>query len=242
MSETNVLMDFDGQPADSPYVETIWRSRSEEAGEFLSVAASHWEMVITELEGNIHLTVRGPETVAKPALCPADGEWLGVIFKLGTYMPKMPTVKLVDGEIHLPAAGDHSFWLHGSAWQFPTYENVDTFIERLVREGLLVHDPVVTTALQNRATDLSLRSVQRRILHTTGLTQGQISQIERARLAVALLQQGVSILDTVELAGYADQPHLTRSLKRFAGQTPAQLLSPATSKEMSYVSMIGLVE
>jgi AraC-like DNA-binding protein len=39
-----------------------------------------------------------------------------------------------------------------------------------------------------------------------------------------LLEQGVSILDTVEQAGYFDQPHLTRSLKRYVGYTPAQIL------------------
>jgi AraC-like DNA-binding protein len=33
----------------------------------------------------------------------------------------------------------------------------------------------------------------------------------------------VSIGDVVYQAGYADQPHLTRSLKRFIGYTPAQL-------------------
>ncbi len=35
----------------------------------------------------------------------------------------------------------------------------------------------------------------------------------------------MSILDTVERAGYFDQPHLTRSLKRFIGQTPAQIIT-----------------
>jgi AraC-like DNA-binding protein len=222
-------------------VETVWRSRSELAGDFLSVAVSHWEMVITELEGNIHLTVRGPETQSKPAYCPPHGEWLGVVFRLGTYMPHLPTVKLVDDEVNLARAGDRSFWLHGGTWEFPTYENVDTFIAKLVREGLLAQDPVVAAALDQHATDLSLRSLQRRFRHVTGLTQGQVSQIERARLAVALLQQGVPILDVVDLAGYTDQPHLTRSLKRFAGQTPAQISSPALSKEMSYVSLTGLV-
>ncbi|MEZ4614780.1 MAG: helix-turn-helix domain-containing protein [Caldilineaceae bacterium] len=242
MSDKTVIIDVDARPSDSPYVESVWRSRSELDGEFLSVAASNWEMVITELEGNIQLTVRGPETQSQPAYCPPDGEWLGVIFRLGTYMPHLPTVDLVDDEINLERAGDHSFWLHGAAWEFPTYENVDTFIAKLVREGLLAHDPVVAAALKQQANDLSLRSVQRRFRHVTGLTQGQVSQIERARLAVALLQQGVSILDVVDLAGYADQPHLTRSLKRFAGQTPAQILSPELAKEMSYVSMLGLVE
>lgn len=236
MSDNNPMFSVDNRAADSPFVETIWRNQSDRSGEFLSVAASHWEMVITQLAGDIQVAVRGPETQAKPAHCPADGEWLGIIFKLGAFMPHLPTAKLVDGSITLPEAGSQSFWLHSAAWELPTYENVDGFIARLVREGLLVYEPLVATTLQNQATDLSVRSVQRRFLHATGLTQGAVSQIERARRAAALLQEGVSILDTVELVGYADQPHLTRSLKQLVGQTPAQLLSKTRAKAMSLFS------
>jgi methylphosphotriester-DNA--protein-cysteine methyltransferase len=50
-----------------------------------------------------------------------------------------------------------------------------------------------------------------------------VQQIERARYATHLLQQGASIPDAILAAGYFDQPHLTRSLKRFIGQTPAQI-------------------
>ncbi|MEZ4860398.1 MAG: helix-turn-helix transcriptional regulator [Caldilineaceae bacterium] len=240
MSDDQQLMNFEGRSSALPLVETIWQSQSgDHAGEFLSVAASNWEMVFTRLAGVMRVTLRGPETQAKPAYCPAEGEWLGVIFKLGTFMPYLPTIKLVDGEINLPVAGDHSFWLYGSAWEFPTYENMETFIARLMREELLVHEPVVAAALQHQAIDLSLRTVQRRFLHATGLTYGAVSQIERARQAVALLQSGVSILDTVDLAGYADQPHLTRSFKRLVGQTPAQLRSHQ-AKEMSFVAMTAL--
>jgi AraC-like DNA-binding protein len=66
--------------------------------------------------------------------------------------------------------------------------------------------------------------VQRRFLNATGLTHRAVRQIERAREAARLLARGTPILDTVVQLGYADQPHLTRALKRFAGQTPAQLL------------------
>lgn len=242
MTDSNQMFAFDVRSSDSPFVEQIWRSQSEGAGDFLSVAASNWEMVITQIAGKIHVTVRGPETEAKPAHCPADGEWLGVIFKLGTFMPHLPTVKLVDEEIHMPAANGQSFWLHGSAWELPTFENMDTFIAKLVRKGLLAREPVVEAALHNQAIDLSLRSVQRRFLHATGLTHGAVSQIERARQATTLLQQGVSILDTVELAGYADQPHLTRSLKRLVGQTPAQILSEQQRKQMSLFLTSELAE
>jgi methylphosphotriester-DNA--protein-cysteine methyltransferase len=123
----------------------------------------------------------------------------------------------------LPEASSQSFWLNGAAWQFPDYENADTFVHRLVRNELLVREPVVEAALQGQLNDLSLRSVQRRFLRATGLTHNTVYQIARAHRTMVLLQQGVSILDAVCEAGYADQPHLTRALKRFMGQTPAQI-------------------
>lgn len=233
MSDDHQLWSFDGRPSDSPFVDTIWRSQSARAGTFLSVAAMYWELVIMRCQGQLTITVRGPETQASPADCPADGEWLGITFKLGTFMPHLPTCRLVDGALNLPAAAAQSFWLHGSTWELPTYENADTFVARLVRTGLLVCDPLVQAALRHRPTDRSVRTVQRRFLYATGLTHGAIVQIERARRAAALLRQGTPIADTIELAGYADQPHLTRALRRLVGQTPAQLFAPARALPMS---------
>lgn len=69
-----------------------------------------------------------------------------------------------------------------------------------------------------------MRSVQRRFARATGLTQSAIWHIERAQRAAALLTSGVAILDTVDQAGYFDQPHLTRELRRLIGRTPAQIL------------------
>jgi AraC-like DNA-binding protein len=222
---------FDERLSDSPFVEKVWQTHSDRPGSFISAAASQWEMVVTTYQGKTTLTVRGPETKASPADCPADAEFFGIIFKLGTFMPHLPLRKLLDRkDATLPEATSRSFWLHGAAWQFPDFENADTFVARLERAELLVREPVVEAVLQNRPLELSLRSVQRRFLHATGLTRGTLDQIERAREAVTLLEQGGSIADAVYHAGYADQPHLTRSLKRFAGQTPAQILRSSTSE------------
>lgn len=216
---------FDFRPSDSPLVTGIWRTQSERPGTFISRAASQWEMVITRYKNKTSFTVRGPETQARVAPVPAEAEFFGIQFKLGTFMPVLPTHQRVNEGLDLPTAARRAFWLHGMAWQFPTFENADTFIARLVREGLLVCDPVVAATLQGHPnTTLSVRSLQRRFLQATGLTHGTIEQIERAHQAMTLLTQGRSILDTVAQVGYADQPHLTRSLKRFIGQTPAQLL------------------
>jgi AraC-like DNA-binding protein len=215
---------FDEGRSSAPLADRIWRTRSEPVDFFTGVAATHWEMVITRVEGQTSLTVRGPETRAKTVPIPKDAEFLGIEFRLGTFMPDLPVDRLVDGSLVLPDARRHAFWLNGSAWEFPTFDNIDVFVRRLMRKGRVVRDPAVDLALQGRLADTSLRSVQRRIRRTTGLTLSLIRQIERAGHALTLLESGATILDVVERAGYADQPHLTRSLRRFTGHTPARIL------------------
>ena len=90
-------------------------------------------------------------------------------------------------------------------------------------------------ALQGHLQDRDLRTIQRRFLRATGLTQSAARQIERARYATHLLQQGVSILDTVLEAGYFDQPHLTRSLKSLIGQTPTQIREKSRPEQMPFL-------
>jgi hypothetical protein len=217
---------MEDRPSDSAFVETIWQARSERPGSSLSLAATHWEMVVTRYRGETTITVRGPETKATPLPYQWVGaEWLGIEFKMGTFMPHLPPRKVLDRrDANLPEASSKSFWLYGSAWEFPTFENVDTFVDRMVREGLLVRDAVVGAVLQGQPPVLSPRSMQYRFLQATGVSYKTIRQIERAHRAASLLAKGVSILDTVYEAGYADQAHLTRSLKRFLGRTPAQAI------------------
>ncbi len=219
--------DFEMRASDAPTVERVWRTVSGAAVTFISRAVTHWEMVVMRRPGGLTLTVRGPETRAWLAPVPPHAEFFGLQFKLGTVLAPLPASTLVNQGVDLPEAGVGRFWLAGSAWQFPTFENADTFLAQLTRRGLLFTEPLVPAALAGQLPDLSLRSVQRRFRRATGLTHGTVTQIERAQQAQTLLQQGVSILDTVAQAGYADQPHLTRSLKRYVGETPAQIARQA---------------
>jgi len=189
VNRRDMIFTFDEGPSDSSFVERIWRTQSERTGDFLSIAASQWEMVVSRYQGRTTVTVRGPETKATPLhVTLVGGEFFGIIFKHGTILPYLPARDLVDGDIDLPDASSKSFWLNGSAWQFPDYENGDAFVDRLVREEMLVRDPIVESALRGEPQELSPRSVQRRFLQATGLTQGSIRQIERARHAAMLLQ------------------------------------------------------
>ena len=210
--------------SDAPGVERIWRSRSDRSGRFLSIAESRFEMAVTRHQGRTCITLRGPETKATPADYPPDGEWLGIRFAHGTYMPAVTPGEVRDRrDATLPDASTRAFWLDGSAWEYPDFENADTFVARLFRRGLLVRDPIVAAALRGEVEARSIRTAQRHVLRATGLTAGSVAQIERARHATWLLRAGMSILDVVHEAGYYDQAHLTRSLTRRIGLTPLQV-------------------
>src|SRR6185369_5496828 len=215
--------EFEERPSDSPFVERIWMTQSERASSFTSISTVFWSMVISKWRGHITISFHGPETGATCKEFPAEGEWFGIAFKLGTFVPHISPSSLIDGNIVLPSTSVRSFSLCHSAWQFPNYENADTFVDQLVRAGILAHEPIMNAVHQGQSQSLSLRTVQYRVLRSTGLSHRTIRQIERARYAAALLKQGVSIFDTVCAAGYSDQPHLTRSLKHFIGYTPAEI-------------------
>lgn len=225
---------FEERRSDSPFVESIWRTPFigvpaaapvDNCGPFIFPAVRHWGLVITKSYGKTTLTIWGPGTKASPAPCPREADLFGIIFKPGTFMPHLPLDIIRDRrDIILPDGKSKSFWLNGYSLQFPDYENADTFVEWLVRYGLLVCDDIVGDVLKGKQDDLSLRTVQRRFLQATGLTNNTVRQIERANLAKELLERGYSILDTVDQAGYYDQAHLTKSLKNFIGLTPSQII------------------
>ncbi|MBI1278837.1 MAG: helix-turn-helix domain-containing protein [Anaerolineaceae bacterium] len=216
---------FEERHADSPFVERIWKTRSEKAGSLTSISTTVWSMVIAECRGRLSISLHGPETGASCKTFPDGAEWFGIIFKLGTFVPDILPGSFIDRHIVLPDTSGRSFSLGHSTWQVPTYENADTFVNQLVRAGILVHEPITNAVHQGRSQSLSLRMVQYRFRRSTGLSQRTIRQIQRARYAAALLKQGASIFDTVCEAGYSDQPHLTRSLKHFIGLTPAEIPS-----------------
>ena len=218
---------FDYRQPNSSFIQAIWHTQHTGGGSFTSMAGSNMEIVVTKQAGKTSLTVRGPETQARPADIPEDAEFFGIILKLGSFIPPLPTQNLMNGGINLPEASSKSVWLHGRAWEIPTFDNADIFIEHLVKDELLVREPVVEAALQGELKDLSVRSIQRRFLHSTGLTYKAVQQIERAHKAMALLQKGTSIIDTTYELGYFDQSHMTNSLKHFVGRTPAQILQQA---------------
>lgn len=224
---------IEGRPSDSPYIQGIWHGWT--AGLYTPVcpAAAEWDLLFQRRNGRVRVLFEGPLTRAKHKLETADTEFCVIRFKAGAFLPMLSIRRFLDESIRLPGASRGRFWLHGGTWEFPDYEDAELFVSRLVREEALRVDPVVSAALQDRPQAVSFRTLRRRFVKATGLTQGAIRQIERAQRAAEMLGSGTPILDVVEAAGYADQPHLTRSLKRFFGKTPTQMMPALTENALS---------
>ena len=215
---------FEHRSSQHPLIEKVWRCRSERPDTFLSVAANSFEIAVTHLRGNRFITLRGPETKATAMDCPDDGEWTCIRFKAGTFMPRfLPGILRDHNDVTLPHATEESFWVNGSVVEYPDFENAEMFVDRLFQSGVLSRDPVVVESLKRRPTELSLRTAQRHFLRSVGVPFAMFRQIERARYATRLLRDGVSILEVIGRAGYFDQAHLTRALKRFIGETPSRI-------------------
>jgi AraC-like DNA-binding protein len=210
----------------SDFVERIWRTEGVPDKAMISVAVPHWQIVVVKSScAPTSVFVRGPETKASIVGIPKDAEFIGIEFKLGTFIPALAVEALVDVGRELDAVSRTKVNVAGSNWEIPSFENAADFVARLARDGALVRDPVVEQTLLRKPVAITERSVQRRFLRATGLTYGTVRQIERAERTVALLTAGTSILDAVEIAGYSDQAHMTRSLQRFFGKTPGKLVS-----------------
>ncbi len=230
-----MLIQFDDRESDSPYIERVWRSQSRHGGSFLSMAESNIELVIARLPGSLAVVLRGPVSQGSLVECPPNGEWLAIRFRLGTYLPGIPTASLIDHRnMQLPILPDGRFWFSGAAWEVPRYDNAEDFVARLALAGIIAHSQTTNAAIEGDIGLISQRSIQRHFRRVTGMTFSNYQQILRARHAAALLVSGACILDATFDAGYFDQAHLTRSMKQLIGITPARLAREQPQLSFSY--------
>lgn len=212
---------YEDRLSDSPYIRTIWRTQTDGGGCYMAAADESWDLLVVRQGGEARVEYAGPATRAAPIIYTQGSEYLGIRFAVGAFMPHLPPGHLVDEVCVLRKATGKSFWLDDMVSPIPEFEHVETFVERLVRGRLLRHDAAVQEIVQGHTLALSPRSMQRHFRRATGLTPGMHRQIERARQAMALLEAGIPIRDAAHAAGYADQPHMSRALKRCIGRTPA---------------------
>lgn len=120
----------------------------------------------------------------------------------------------------------------------------DDVSRRVVVESFLLdlpyaRDPLVSGALQllaagtgtsvagvARQLGISDRQLERRFLARVGVTPRRYLGLRRFEKALKLLPDAASLADAALLAGYYDQSHFIREVRRFAGAKPSALRGP----------------
>lgn len=188
-----------------------------------SVAAETWGLVFWVENGRPCAAVTGPERGTSTAPVPEGAEFVGIQFAVGTSLRTVAAPTLVDSGIVLPDVTGRGFWLDGARREMPGVDDAEALVERLVRDGVVVRDELVGEVLRGAEPEVTERTLERRFRAATGLTQGAIRQIGRARTAAILLTTGETPADVIDKLGYYDEPHLARALRRFVGRTAGQL-------------------
>ncbi|MFH8370458.1 helix-turn-helix domain-containing protein [Streptomyces sp. NPDC018031] len=215
---------FETRRSDSPWVGTVWTCTSGQVTAMTSVAGVHWGLVFWEQDGRAYAGITGPETRTGTVPVPEGAAFTGIEFALGTSLRAVPTPSLVDGGVELPDTERRTFRLDGTRWETPGPDDAEALVERLVRAGIVVRDPLVAEVLRSHQSPaVSGRTVERRFRAATGLTRGAVRQIERARTAAELLAAGNPAADVVAKLDYFDEPHLARALRSYVGRTAGQL-------------------
>ncbi|MBN6040202.1 helix-turn-helix transcriptional regulator [Amycolatopsis sp. 195334CR] len=214
---------FETRASDSAWVDTVWTCRSEQVSAMTSVASETWGLVFWRQQGEMFAAATGPETRTGTAPVPEDTSFVGIQFAVGTALRAVPAHSVVDGGIVLPDVTGRRFWLDGGHWELPGADDAEALVARLVRDGVVLRDPLVTEVHRGYRPPVSDRTVERRFRTATGLTRGAVRQITRVRSAAVLLASGASAADVVLRCGYYDEPHLARALRRYVGRTAQQL-------------------
>ena len=181
-----------------------------------------WDFAILKSAHGIAVLRTGLTTTTVTHQAAAGDEILAINFKASSYMSLMPGEDMRDQGVVLEAIGPDRFWLGTDVLEIPSFDNVDGFVAKLLRNSIVEENRLVASVVSGHPMAMSERTMQRHFLKTTGVTYKTFTQIERAQKALALLQQGRPAADVAFALGYADQPHMIRSVKAIMGATPAR--------------------
>jgi hypothetical protein len=211
----------------SPLVRGVSRTVFDAPAELPMHPDGCWDIAILRRGDDVQVLRTGLTTRTVTYRAAAGDEILAISFGPDSFMSLLPGEQMRDEGVMLETIGRDRFWIGSDVVEIPTLDNVDGFVASLLRRGIVESNEVVTAIVDGRPKAMSERTMQRHFLRTTGLTYKSFTQIERARKAVALLQMGRPAADVAFALGYADQPHLIRSLKAIMGRTPARIADAA---------------
>ena len=211
--------------------ECLWTSTAQSAPEVIDVLPDGCMDVVWS---GTELFVAGPDTAPHPFTRTAGRSATGVRFHPGV-LPALlgvPADALRDTRVPLDVllpgpARRATTLLAGGAAAAPVLGRLAAALpgespDPGVRAAAVRLARGATAADTADALGWTTRTLHRRSLAAFGYGPAVLRRVLRFRRALALLRSGVAPADVAVRAGYADQPHLSRDVRAFAGLSPAR--------------------
>lgn len=221
---------YEEKESDSKFVDAIWRTCDQADGVYTAPADGRWDLIFITSGNRTKVILSSPTSRPTQVAYQAGNKNFGIRFHPSTFMSHVSTPDTIN-KLYSSYVTDDIFFLFGNKWPLPTYETVEDFIKGLEKAQLLGQDDIVRMILDGETPTITKRSVQRHFKRSTGLSKQYHSSIKQAEQALRLLETTqMPIIEIAHLVEYADQAHMTRSLKRFIGLTPAEIIRPKGTK------------
>lgn len=222
---TRLAVMYEQKSSSSPAINSIWRAYVEEPDVYTDPANEFWGLAFTRRkDSTLRAELIGPSLQPRLLQSVKGDTYWGVEFRAHVVIGGASKENILGETVDLGVEGE-LFDLLGRRYGVPEYEGLEAFVGRLLNDGAITSRDDVSRSLAGDVGGYSPRSWQRHIRWVTGLSRKQIQQLERARAAFFLLQSGYSASSAAAAAGYADQAHMTRSLRLLRSETPAQIIA-----------------
>lgn len=208
----------------SPLMRCAWEAVAETNGVWVQPATEFWGLGFASTAAGTSAELMGPLAAPMELPVSAGDRFWGVelhahVFLAGIAKADIAAFQTLPVSDDTVTLGNQTFSVRGPA-------DLGQLVTVLATAGALTADADVASALGVRpAASMPARTLRRRVLAVAGMSRQRVASVRRARAAYALLGAGMPIPEVVDRLGYADQPHLTRSLRRLAGRTPREILS-----------------
>ncbi|MEI2774753.1 MAG: helix-turn-helix transcriptional regulator [Tetrasphaera sp.] len=209
----------------SPLVGLVWEAVAEDGGSYTEAANEFWGIGFDiDPRGRFTATLAGPSPEPRELITEAGGRSWGVEFPPAVFLRRIPKLDVLAKLRELPSDG-RFFEIAGVRFPVTEYDEMEVLVEAMHRQGVLLYDAALGSALAGEFAGYSERHLRRRASAATGLGAKRIEQLQRARAAYRLLVAGATLADAAREAGYSDQAHMTRAFRDISGLTPARILA-----------------
>ena len=222
MNETDIYREWGPPSGSEQVVACCWEQRVSAARVQRVLPDGHADLIIYDT-GRIEV-VGLHDQVALPVL-PAGTRLRGIRFRPAAVAAAFRTPASLLRNRTVPADAVLSSRM---ARRLIDADAIDTWIRSIEPDprtcaavNLLTGHSVDEVA---SALDISGRHLRRLVLADVGLPPKVYQQVVRLQRFVRAVDAGSQLAAAAAAAGYADQPHLTRDVRRFCGVAPARLV------------------